>query len=165
MAAKAGETVYLEIVNKTQVAKTFRALTFANPIDKKALRELVKQPIVKMRNKSKENLISQGSVKTGALLGSFSVRSRAYKNEYIAEYGSTSKYNYPVDIGTGDRYTKKGKWTGAVGKATTNYVGRNYSFKLGYANRAINDVLPSIETHLAKGIDTIVQAIIIRNKI
>lgn len=167
---KAGQTVQMVILNKAQVAKTFHALGFSNSVDKTALRELVKAEIITMRNMSKANLVAQGSFKTGALLGSFSTTSRSYVNNYVAKFGSRSTYAYAIDQGTKRRGVGTDHYTGAVGAAETNYKGRNYSFTgmvgdKGFANRAINEVIPGIEGRLAKGIDKIIQIIILRNKL
>jgi len=155
--------VYIELLNKREVKRIFRALQLTNERDKRKLKALVKAPIKRMEKDSKVNLTKQKSVISGNLLNSFRTTATSGKDTYYAKYESSSKYAYSIDQGTKDRYTSGGKWTGAVGKATTDYKGRNYSFRLGFAERAIKKTLPTIKPYLNKGIERVVASIIRRN--
>ena len=153
------------IENLGEVQKIFKALAMADATDKAKLMTLVKTPISQMENLSKHNLTSQRSVKTGNLLSS--LRTRSHSNPYgvSAYFESNSIYNSPIDNGTGDRFTSAGKWTGAVGRATTNYKGRNYSFKLGFDTKAIKTIEPTVEPFIVSGLNAIINDIIERNSL
>ncbi len=157
------DTIYIEILNKKGVRRAIKALQFTSSIDKSKLKKIVNAPISRMQNRSKSNLTKQRSVITGGLLGSFRTTSEMGRDTYYAKYESSSKYVYSIDKGTKDRYTSSGKWTGAVGHSTTNYKGKNTSFKLGFASRAIQKELPSIKPDLTKGVERVVSDILKRN--
>jgi hypothetical protein len=158
-------TAVISILNKRQVKRTFKALAFTKSSDRTALRKVAKAPIAKIERTSIINLAKQRSYKTGKLNKSFRVRSRRRREDYYATFETNSKYSKALNSGTGDRYTKSGRWTGAVGKATTNYKGRNYSFRLGFASRAIKHVLPKIPDMLSKGVESVVNKIIMRENL
>jgi len=157
-------TVYIEILNKRNVNEVLRALQFTNSRDKRALSKIVSAPIKRMQYGSKVNLTKQKSVITSNLLNSFKNKTTIGRDFYYSRFGSTSKYVYAIDLGTEDRYTASGKWTGAVGRATTDYKGRNYAFKLGFATRAVQSELPTLPSKLNKDVERVVDNILTRNK-
>lgn len=161
----ASNNIDIVIINDASVKRTFHALQLLNHSDKTDIRHIVKAPIDNMKRNSSINLTRQKSIKSGKLLRSLTTKSYARRGDYIATFGSDSKYSHAIDHGTGDRFTAAGKWTGAVGRATTNYKGRNYSFRLGFAQRAVYQVIPTIEHSLTLGLNKIINRVLIRENI
>jgi hypothetical protein len=151
------------IENLANLNKLMYDLQLDNSDTKSYIRQIVKAPMISIENKSKINLTRQKSIKTGNLLNSFRVRSQTNANSYESTLQSNSPYVFPIDRGTVDRFTKDGRWTGAVGKATTDYKGRNKLFQLRFIGRAIDSELPTIERDLSDGIERVINSIIARN--
>ena len=150
------------IENIVQVEKLMNALQLSNYTDKMYIRQIVKAPIARMESMSRGNLVRQKSYKTGSLAASLRTRSLALPNVYTAQFESDSKYAQALNKGTKDRYTSGGRWTGAVGRATTNYKGRNKLFDIGFADKAIAMEAPGIESYLTIQLEYLVNQIIQR---
>ncbi len=86
-------------------------------------------------------LQSMGSIGTGGLYNSIESGSVVTPMGVTFYWGANNdngdgpKLMY-LNSGTGKRHTTKGKFTGAVGRATTDYAHRNYGFTTGFADRA-----------------------------
>ena len=86
-------------------------------------------------------LIKMNSVVNGGLSLSLGHQSKLYSDGFMVMWGAknTTKGGYKMhflNTGTKPRYTSRGKYTGIVGGARTDYLGRNYLFRTGFADRA-----------------------------
>lgn len=183
----------IKIVNIKLVLKAFEQIDITNPKNRKMVRVAVRKPFVKMKDKSKANLRSQGSYVTGNLYRGLGVGSsfKRSKGRFSVAFGAKPKarlrkdrikikrmnvgrsfkrsniagkinHFHLINSGTIKRKTRKGYNRGAVGKAKTHWDTRNYSFQLGFADKAIRSVIPTIPDQLSKDL-TKIYGKIIRN--
>ena len=180
----------IEIINEKALLELFKHLDTTHPDTGKQIKRVIKAPFAKMRKKAKVNLIGQNSIKTGNLIRGLSVGSASKRTtaKYFAFFGgrnvgpkakikvkvfarARTKKQYSriyamnhfhlVNSGTVIRKNKKGQNRGSVGKSNNP---SNPSFRLGFADRAIKAVIPTIQNSYLKGFTRVYADIINKNK-
>jgi hypothetical protein len=139
-------------------------------------RSVLRKPFAKMKSDAKKNLKSQGSVFTGNLerglgVGSKVSKAKGYMSVAFGGRAKTVKnpdgskkkamnHFHLVNSGTKYRNTlRPTRYTGAVGRSKTDYEGKNKSFRIGFADKAIKSHINSIEGIYIDGFNKILQAI------
>lgn len=151
----------ITIINFKAVLKHLENLDLTDKKNIKETRTTLKKPFLSMRSDAKTNLSAQRSVRNDNLKKGLSVGSKFSKAKgYITvAFGGRSKainkgkkqkrktnHFHLVNSGTKVRYHKSWKKVGAVGRAKTKgHKLMNYSFKLGFADRAIKPWLPRMK--------------------
>lgn len=150
----------MTITNFNDVIKHMLKLDLSHKVNIRQTRAALKIPFNKMKSDAKSNLASQGSLGKnrnlyrGLSVGSRISRTKGYMtvafgarskkvNENKKYKGKTNHFHL-VNSGTSNRWTNTLRFTGAVGKSKTSYKGKNKSFRLGFADKAIKPILPTI---------------------
>lgn len=165
------------ITNFNQVVKHMMNLDLHDKLNLGKARKALRIPFNKMRKDSRTNLDSQKSNRKGDLRKGLSVSTKAYKSKgYFSvafggraaktrnsdgsrSYKKTANHFHLVNSGTVKRRHKSGKNVGAVGKATTSGRNMNKSYKVGFADRAIRPVLPTIKGTYIKAFNEILNGV------
>jgi len=156
----------IEITNMRQLQGLFEKLETTDNSTSSAIKRVLKGPFLDMKRKSKSNLRQQGSIRTGKLYRSLSVSTRFSKRtgKYKVAFGAKGAPHFHlINTGTIPRKTKSGYNRGSVGRARTNYRGRNTRYSIGFADRAIKSVIPTIENTYVTGLSKVYDDIMLVN--
>lgn len=175
----------ISITNFKQVTAHLEKLDLTNKENLKATRKVLKKPFLDMRRISRQNLLGQNSKRTGNLARGLSVGSRfsKVKGYLTVAFGARTKAvnaNKPkrrgkkagskmrgslnhfhlVNSGTKKRYHRNFKSVGAVGKGrSSGHPLMNPSFRVGFADKAIKSILPSIKGRYVQDLGAILSKI------
>lgn len=151
------------IQNGRELQRLFKKLEMSDRNVASEVRKVMKAPFNEIKKKAKSNLKAQGSIVKGNLyrglaVGSSFKKSRGYFSVAFGgrKRGAKMNHFHFVNSGTKSRVTKSGANRGAVGKARTAYRGRNSSFRLAFADKAIRGTITTIPSRLTDGIRDIV---------
>lgn len=175
----------IKITNFNEVIEHMKKLDLLHKDTMSKTRRALKIPFLAMKSAARKNLKAQGSMRNHALYRGLAVGSRLSKTKgYMtvafggkaatsydtvgktksgrdkkrASKGSVNHFHL-VNSGTSYRSHKKGKSVGAVGKGTSNRPNMNKSFRVGFADRAIKPLIPTIPSIYIKEFNKILNQV------
>jgi hypothetical protein len=184
------DKVDIRIINNKELLKLFKHLDTSDTKASAGIKRVIKSPFTKMRKEARNNLAGQNSIVSGSLKRGLSVGSsnNRRKQKFFAFFGGkyvapkarikvktfarartkkqytklySTNHFHLVNSGTVIRKNKKGQNRGSVGKSSNP---SNPSFQLGFADRAIKKIIPTIENTYLKGFNKIYGKIISETK-